>query len=125
MKKIILLVILFSGNVFAGEVINCTNAMKTDHTYRLQELSSGDYQLTVKKIVTDTNSCQSRWGCDTEGKIVYTDRLKATDYQGVMYFESKKTTVNMEYMDEVDYTYTSVSNDRFVTRSETLNCEIE
>ncbi len=125
MKKIILLGILFSTQVFAGEAFHCTSALRQDHTYRLSELQSGDYQLTVKQLNTDPNSCRSRWGCDTVEKIVYEDRLKATDYQGVMYFESKKTTMNMEYMEEVTYTYTTISNSRFVTRSETLNCELE
>lgn len=124
MKKLILL-LLISGNAFSGEAFNCTNALKPDQSYRLQELQSGDYQLTVKQVITDSPSCRSRWGCDTEEKIIYEDRLQATDYQGVMYFESKKTTVNMEYMEEVYYSYTTVAGNRFVTSSETLNCEIE
>lgn len=125
MKKFILLIFLISTNLFASENFNCTNSLMPGHTYQLQELQSGDYQLTVKKLTTDTDSCRSRWGCEPSENVVYEDRLQATDYQGVMYFESKKTTVNMEYMEEVAYTYTTVANGRFVTRSETLNCELE
>lgn len=125
MKYLYLLFMLISSQAFALEAINCTNSLKPDQTYRFQELRSGDYQLTVKNLTQDSASCRSRWGCDTNEVLVYEDTLKATDYQGSMYFESKKTHVNMEYMDEVSYDYTVRTNGSYVTMSETLYCEIE
>lgn len=124
-KLLALSALLFSLETFAsvGD-IHCINPKESNLTYTLKELKNDDYSLTVSKKTLVPYSCQSRWGCDYEQKTIAFDTLSFSDVQGAYLFESKKSRIEMEDMDNVSYSYTVKNNQGvFVTKTVTLECK--
>lgn len=124
MKTLLLLTpAFFSMETFAGDYY-CVNPSEPKLSYNLKEVDSDHYNLIVTKSVLNPTSCGSRWGCDYETEVIYSDRLEALDVQGAMYFQSKRTSITMEDMDEVTYSYTAKnSNGVFIQKSAILKCQ--
>lgn len=123
----VLLMQSFSVYAFSKTSIVCEDPKNSKTTYLLEELDYDHYSFkVVSHEVVDPYSCRSRWGCDYVDKTVFYDKLNYTDVQGAMVFESKRTYLNMEDMDDVSYTYTSQNaQGRFVEKTVTLKCQIK
>lgn len=118
-----LAILLFTFSSYAGEIINCLNPAQPGLSYVLNEIDYDHYDFKVSKKVLVPDSCSSRWGCDYEEKIIFTDKLKMTDFQRSMVFESKRTYIEMEDWDNVQYIYTAKApNGKFESKSVTLKC---
>ncbi len=125
MKSIMTLAVyLITFNSYASGTINCINPSEPSLFYILRPTSYDHYDLQVVKRVLNPQSCRSRWGCDYSDEVTYTDKLVMTDYQGAMVFESKRTTINMEDFQEVQFTYTARGrNGKFQQISAKLKCD--
>ena len=107
--KTLMTSILLSLSVSAsGETIECSNPVNEKVSYRVKSSDLRYYHLTVRN----------------SGSVSYQDILEGTDYQGALVLESKKTYMNLEYMNDVTYTYTVMRNGNYQTVSEKLNCEV-
>ena len=124
MKTSLLLMLAFlSTETFAMD-FHCVNLDEPRLSYTLKEVDFNHYDLTVTKRVLNPVSCGSRWGCDYENEVIYQERLKYADTQGALSFKSKRTSIMMENMDEVLYTYTTKnSSGMFIKKSAILKCQ--
>ena len=124
MKTVMTLAVyLITFNSYASSTINCTNPSEPSLFYVLRPTGYDHYDLKVIKRVLNPQSCRSRWGCDYSEESIYTDKLVMTDYQGAMVFGSKRTKINMEDFEEVQFTYTAKGRTgKFEQKSARLQC---
>ena len=124
MKLVTIIATLLSISAYAGDTITCTNAKEPELLYVLTSSDYVKYDFKVTKKVLVVNSCQSRTGCVYKNEVVYKDKLKMTDLQGAGVFKSKRTYIQIEDMDYVDYGYTvKDENGKIVQKSATLSCK--
>lgn len=125
MKIILLLTLgLFSLETIASDIY-CVNPDETNLFYMLKRKDYDSYDLIVTKQILDPISCGSRWGCDYENKIIYRDILEYNDVQGASVFESKRTYIEMEDMDDAYYRYTIKNKSGvFIQRTAKLKCQL-
>lgn len=124
MKHLFLFLLISISGFAQAEEIECSRPGSDKITYHLSSNDLLNYKLTVTRTLVDPLSCRTRWGCDETKEVIYRDVMKGTDYQGALVLESKKTYMNLEDMDDVTYTYTKLTNGRFITLTESLKCEV-
>lgn len=102
MKKLILLSLLASCSVQAGEVIlRCTDSTNREDgkTFMITKNMNGSLNYVVsREVVVNPETCGSRWGCEHDVVIYYREKMQKfnTPVTGAWEFRGTRTSLRFE-----------------------------